>query len=236
MFDDQLGHGVVLASELRKRYGIALLKAFQHGVVAHQLAEIDVVAFVNGSKRGGDDDLDARPSLTLCSRLSTGTRSLALARNDDFEVSVFEGVFSEHAQTVVHQSSVCIFGNFRRVVVKAHPSGRHDIGVDVIEQVLNGQIFHSEVEAIVELLLDEVQILGQEEDPLSGCQGNVFCRSLVAHVPPSSLFRRHPFITGSGHRFCGFNRRNGLEKPPTAGQLMPICFLKFEALLLSTSL
>ena len=66
MFNDQLSHGVVLTCELRERNGVAILKALKHGVVAHQLAEVDVVAFVNESKRGCDDDFDARPSLTLC--------------------------------------------------------------------------------------------------------------------------------------------------------------------------
>ena len=123
-----------------------------------------------------------------------------MTRDDDFEVAVFEGVFSEDAESVVHQACVSVLGDFSRVVVKTNPGRGHDVRVDVVEEVVNGQIFHTEVKSVVELLLDEVQILGQKKHALSWCQGNVLRRFVAPHASPSGLFTGHPFIIGSGHQ------------------------------------
>ncbi len=67
---DELGHRVVATGEFAQRDGFAALQALQHGVVAHELTEVDVVALVNGRKGGGDDDVDASPTLALGGRFS----------------------------------------------------------------------------------------------------------------------------------------------------------------------
>ena len=195
---NQLRDRIVATGELRKRNRLAVLQALEHGVVTHQLAEVDVVALVDGRKRGGDDDADAGPAFALRRRLSARTGAFALAGDDDFEISVFQCVLSEHPQAVVHETGVGIFGDLGRVVIKANPSRRHDVGVDVVEQVVNRQIFHAKIEPVVELLLDEVQIFGEEQHALPRCQGDVFRWSVGAHDSPSNLFTRHPFIIGSG--------------------------------------
>ncbi len=67
----------------------------------------------------------------------------------------------------MHEASVGIFRNFSRVVVKTDPCRCHDIGVDIVKEVINLQILHLQVQALVELLLDEFQIFGEEEHALS---------------------------------------------------------------------
>ena len=91
---DELRDRIVASGELRKRNRLAVLQAFEHGVVAHQLAEVDVVALVDGRKRGGDDDADAGPAFALRSRLSARAGAFALAGDDDFEIPVLQRVLS----------------------------------------------------------------------------------------------------------------------------------------------
>ena len=71
VFNDELCYRVVLSRELRKRNGFTVLQSLEHGVVAHQLPEVDVVAFVNRGKGGGDDDANACPTLALSGGFST---------------------------------------------------------------------------------------------------------------------------------------------------------------------
>ena len=87
-------------------------------------------------------------------------------------------------------------------MVKAHPGWGHDVGVDVVEQVIDGQILHTKVEPVVELLLDEVQVFGEEKHALSGRQGNVLRWLCGPHASPSRLFTGHSFIIGSGRLLC----------------------------------
>ena len=47
-------------------------------------------------------------------------------------------------------------------MIEANPGGGHDVRVDVIKEVLNAQIFHLKVQTIIQLLFDEVQVLGEE--------------------------------------------------------------------------
>ena len=196
--NDQLRDRIVLRGEFGKVDGFASLQAFEHGVVSHQLAEIDVVALVDGGEGSGDDDADAGPSLALCRGFSAGTRAFALTGDDDFEVSVLEGVLPKHAQAVVHQAGIGVLGDFSGVVVKTDPCRRHDVRVDVVKQIIDGEVLHSQVQTFVELLLDEAQIFGEEKDPFPGGERNLSGRFFVSHAPPSNLFKCHPFITGSG--------------------------------------
>ena len=52
------------------------------------------------------------------------------------------------------QASV-VFRDFGRVMVEADPCGRHDIGADVIEKILDSEVLHAEVQAILDLLSDQ---------------------------------------------------------------------------------
>ena len=106
-------------------------------MVAHQLAEVDIVPLVDGCKGSSDDDADASPAFALSRCLSAGACAFTLSRNDYFEVSLSQSVLTEHAQAVVHETGVGVFCDFRRVVVKTYPSGGHGIGVDVVKQVVN---------------------------------------------------------------------------------------------------
>ena len=65
VFNDELGDRVVASGEFTEGDGLTVLQAFKHGVVAHQLTEVDVVALVNGGKRSGDDDANASPPFAL---------------------------------------------------------------------------------------------------------------------------------------------------------------------------
>ncbi len=56
--------------------------------------------------------------------------------------------------------------------VEADPGRGHDVGVDVVEQVLDPQIGHPQVELAAQLAADQLRILGQEEDPLAGGQSD----------------------------------------------------------------
>jgi hypothetical protein len=56
-------------------------------------------------------------------------------------------------------------------VVEADPGRGHGIGVDVVQQVVDRQILHREIQLTGELSPDELRILGQKEDPLSRGQG-----------------------------------------------------------------
>jgi hypothetical protein len=55
-------------------------------------------------------------------------------------------------------------------VAEADPGRGHGVGIDVVEQILDGQVCHAEVQLARELAADQVRVLGQEEDPLAGGQ------------------------------------------------------------------
>ena len=123
------------------------------------------------------------------SGLSARPRAFSLSGDDDLEISVLEGVFSEHSKTVVHEACIGVLCYFSRVVVETHPCGRHHVGVDVVKEVLYREVFHSQIQSFVELLFDEVQIFGEEEDSFPWGEGDVFRRFVRPHVPPSTPFR-----------------------------------------------
>ena len=50
IFNDELRNWVVLASKFLERYGFFILEPLKHGMVSHQLAKVDVVAFVDGGE------------------------------------------------------------------------------------------------------------------------------------------------------------------------------------------
>jgi hypothetical protein len=47
-------------------------------------------------------------------------------------------------------------------VVETDPSRCHDIGVDVVKKIFHIEVFHSQVQPIIELLFDKVKIFGEE--------------------------------------------------------------------------
>ena len=76
---NELGHRVVLTGEFVERDGLTVLQALEHFMATHQLAEVDVVSFVDGGKGGSDDDADARPTFALGRSFSTGPGSFSLS-------------------------------------------------------------------------------------------------------------------------------------------------------------
>ena len=53
-------------------------------------------------------------------------------------------------------------------MLEAHPGRRHHVGVDVVEQLVDPEVVHGEVDLARELAPDQLRVLGQEEHPLSG--------------------------------------------------------------------
>ena len=55
-------------------------------------------------------------------------------------------------------------------MIEAHPGGRHRVGVDVVEEILDFQVLHQKVELTAELLADELGLFGEEEDAFAGSE------------------------------------------------------------------
>jgi hypothetical protein len=144
-------------------------------VVPHQLPEVDVVTLVDWREGRSDDDPDSRPALALSGSLTTRSGTLAMPGHYDLEPPVQQGVRLEHTPAFVNQAGVGILGYDCRFVVEADPSRSHDIGVDVVKQIIDPEIFHMQIETFVELLANQPEILGEEQDPLARGQGNL-CR------------------------------------------------------------
>ena len=174
-------------------------------MVAHELSEVDVVPLVDGREGGGDDQANAGPALALRRGFTAGAGALALAGDDDLEAAVDERVFLEHALAFVHEASVGVLGDLRRLVVEADPGRRHHVGVDVVEQILDGEVLHAQVEPLVELLADELQILRQEEDAGPLFEADDGWR-LVLHPHPRSGQTSHLF-NRIGRAPMAFRRR-----------------------------
>jgi hypothetical protein len=66
-----------------------------------------------------------------------------MAGHYDLEPTVQQGVRLEYAPTFVNQPGVGVLGYDRRLVVEADPSWSHDVGVDIVEQILNTEIRHT---------------------------------------------------------------------------------------------
>ncbi len=161
-------------------------------MVAHELSEVDVVPLVDGREGGSDDQANAGPALALRRGFTAGAGALALAGDDDLEAAVDERVLFEDALAFVHQSRVGVLGDLRRFVVEADPCRRHHVGVDVVEQILDGEVLHAQVEPLVELLADELQIFRQKEDAGPLFEADDGWR-LVLHPHPRSGQTLHLF-------------------------------------------
>ena len=190
--EDEARHRIVAGGELLELEFLAVLQALEHRMVAHELSEVDVVPLVDGREGGGDDQANAGPALALRRSFTAGAGALALARDDDLEAAVDERVLLEHALAFVHEASIGVLCDFRRLVVEANPGRRHHVGVDVVEQILDGEVLHAQVEALVELLADELQVFGQEEDAGPLFEADDGWR-LVLHPHPRSGQASHLF-------------------------------------------
>ena len=95
--------------------------------------------------------------------------------DDGLEATVQQCTRFEHSPSLIHQPRVSILGDDSRLVVEADPSRSHDIGVDVVKQIIDPEVFHMQIETFVELLANQPEILGEEQDPLARSQGNL-CR------------------------------------------------------------
>ena len=103
-------------------------------------------------------------------------------------------------------------------VAEAHPRRRHRVGVDVVEQVLDLQVLHAEVERARQLAADRLGVLRQEEDPLPRRQRDAL-RGRAGDDPWSRL-RGHSPEYGAGakprQRFSG--GRGGRPPQPGVGR------------------
>ena len=128
----------------------ASLEAGEHGMVAHQLPEVDVVALVDRREARREDITDPAPTLTLRCGLSAGAGALTVTRDDGLEVAVHQGTGVEHALAIlIEEAGIGIERDIGRAMPEADPGGSHDIGVDVIEQVVHGEVFHTQIQPLV---------------------------------------------------------------------------------------
>ena len=93
-----------------------------------------------------------------------------MTADDYLEATIHQRQWLEDTPPVVQQTRVCVFCENRGVVVEADPSRRHDIGVDVIEQIIDGEILHSQIKTFVELLTNQIEIFCEEQHPFVGVQ------------------------------------------------------------------
>ena len=168
--DDDAGDRIPTGAEFLERDSLAGLQAAELVVVAHQHALADVVAGVDGREGGGDGDADARPLLRLHRGLPRAAHPFAESRDDDLEVAVDQRVALEQPLPVDDQAGVGVAGDVLRPMAEADPGRRHGVGVDVVQQVLDGQLLHAEVHLPAELPADQIGVFGEEEDPLAGGQ------------------------------------------------------------------
>ena len=150
-------------------------------MVPHQLPEVDVVTLVDWREGRSDDDPDSRPALTLSGSFTTRTGTFAMPGHYDLEPTVQQGVRLEHAPAFVNQTGVGILGYDCRLVVEANPSRSHDVGVDIVEQILNTEVRHAQVETLVELPANQLEVLREEEHPLAWGQGYLLRGPLLGH-------------------------------------------------------
>ena len=139
-------------------------------MVAHQNTLVDVVRRVDRRERRRDGDPNAAPLLGLNRGLPRAADALAKTRDDHFEVPVDEGIALEEALTVDDQAGISVSGQILGAVGEADPGRRHGVRVDVVEEIVDGQIRHAQIELALELPADEVRVFGQEQHPLTGCQ------------------------------------------------------------------
>ena len=123
--------------EFSQRDGFTILQSLQHFVVAHDLSEVDVVAFMDRCERGRDDNPHTRPALALCGGFTTAPRSFTMATDDDLEPPFLEGALTKDPLSFMHESCIGVLGENRRLMLKTNPGRSHDISVDVIEKIVD---------------------------------------------------------------------------------------------------
>jgi hypothetical protein len=187
--DHQLRDRVVPAGELLQGDALAGLEAPELAVVAHEHALVDVVAGVDRGEGDRDGDPDAGPLLRLHRGLAGAAHPLAIAGDDHLEVAVDQGVALEQPLAVDDQPGVGVAGQVLGPVAEADPGRGHGVRVDVVQQVVDRQALHAEVQLAGKLAPDQLRILGQEEDPLAGGQTDDF-----GGLHPRSFSSRHPIV------------------------------------------
>jgi hypothetical protein len=101
-----------------------------------------------------------------------GAKALALARDDHLEAAVHQRALGEQPLAFDGDPRVGVLGDVLRAVVEAGPGRRHGVGVDVVHQVLDPQVFHAQVELAAQLAADLLRVPGEEQDALSGREGD----------------------------------------------------------------
>jgi hypothetical protein len=172
VLDDHPRDDVVILRQLGERDLFPGLQPAQQRMVAHEDALGDVVARVDGRERRRDGDADPRPLLGLDRGLARGAHALALPGDDDLEPAVHQRPLGEEPLALHRDPGVGVLRDVLGLVIEARPGGSHGVRVDVVHEVLDPQVLHPQVELALELLADQVRVLGQKEDPLSGREGN----------------------------------------------------------------
>ena len=103
-------------------------------------------------------------TLALRGGLARAADAFAVAGDDDLEVAVAQRVRREEPLAVDDEAGVGVAGDVFRLVVEADPGRGHGVGVDVVQQVLDAEILHLQVELAAELPADELR------DPWSGTE------------------------------------------------------------------
>jgi hypothetical protein len=89
-------------------------------------------------------------------------------------------------------------------VAEAHPGRRHDVGVDVVEQLGRIDVLHAQVELAAQLGADALRILGQEQHALRGVE-----RDHARAVRPGA-----DQVPGGHHQARGFSINMAIPWPP----------------------
>src|SRR5262249_27961063 len=63
---------------------------------------------------------------------------------------------------------VGVAGDVGGAPVEAGPRRGHGVGVDVVEQVVDGQVGHAQLQLAAQLTADQLRGLGEEQHPLAG--------------------------------------------------------------------
>ena len=96
-----------------------------------------------------------------------------MARNDNLEPSAVQSISLEEPLSVHDQARIGLARQILGAVVETDPGRSHDIGVDVIQKIVNRQIFHRQIELTGKLTANQFRILGQEQDSLA--RGQMHC-------------------------------------------------------------
>ena len=143
----------------------------------HQQSLIDVVAGVDRCERRRHGDANAAEDFALRRRLARGADPFAIAADDHFEVAVLQRVGREEPLAIDDQSRVRVACDLFRFVVEADPCRRHGVGVDVVEEIVDGEVAHPQIELAAELFADELRIFGEEENALARSEADRVGRS-----------------------------------------------------------